>query len=519
MVRKTRIKLIHILGKIKANWSVNFLIKELQTDNENIKIAAAKSLGMIKDSRAVETLISKLNTESRANDKVISAIAWSLGELKDTRAIVPLIRQLSSLASKQEPKYSLIKIGEPAVQPLIDELKADNVWGIELAINTLGMLGNSMAIGPLLVFAIKKIDFENSNWKEDDILRRAAREALSKIKAPRTIKQIITIVNYGEKYWDETETASNVILKKIMEEFESGHTDNFLNMIKQGFNINADLNGKTVLSLACGCESENINIVNMLFNNGYDLNVANYNSEVIQIACKNGHFSILQKIFEKADNNAIIKEQLISPPSLKIACEKGFSRIAKLLIEKGANVEFRNSNEYDTPLIVAARNGHDEVVTLLINFGADVNAVVTREIPELDIVWQHTPLILATSSEYAEVVKILLRKGADVSFKCGKEAESAILIACKNGYVEIVKQLLDNGADINDTTYDNFHKGDISYPHSGLMLACIFGHIEIVKLLLERKANVDITDSNGNTALSYAIKNEFLEIVNLIKNT
>ena len=60
------------------------------------------------------------------------------------------------------------------------------------------------------------------------------------------------------------------------------------------------------------------------------------------------------------------------------AAEKGHEAVVKLLLEKGADVESRYA-EYDrTPLSRAAENGHEAVVKLLLEKGADVESKNAR---------------------------------------------------------------------------------------------------------------------------------------------
>lgn len=47
---------------------------------------------------------------------------------------------------------------------------------------------------------------------------------------------------------------------------------------------------------------------------------------------------------------------------------------AKLLIKSGANVNFRGSVN-ESPLHLAAANGHHDLVKLLLTYGADANAI------------------------------------------------------------------------------------------------------------------------------------------------
>jgi hypothetical protein len=80
--------------------------------------------------------------------------------------------------------------------------------------------------------------------------------------------------------------------------------------------------------------------------------------------------------------------------------------------------------------------------------------------------------------------------------------------ACKSGDLEVFKRALDHGGNIEQT--DN--KGTTL-----LMFACYFGHMEIVKILLRQgNSRIECIDSEGNTALTYAINGKNFDIVQLL---
>ncbi|CAK7207629.1 hypothetical protein SEUCBS139899_010440 [Sporothrix eucalyptigena] len=56
------------------------------------------------------------------------------------------------------------------------------------------------------------------------------------------------------------------------------------------------------------------------------------------------------------------------------AAEEGYEAVARLLLEKGANVESKDSNGR-TPLARAAWQGHEAVVRLLLERGANVETM------------------------------------------------------------------------------------------------------------------------------------------------
>lgn len=82
-----------------------------------------------------------------------------------------------------------------------------------------------------------------------------------------------------------------------------------------------------------------------------------------------------------------------------LAAEKGHTEIVKLLLEKNADVNATSSNGGLTALMYAAQKGHIEIVKLLLNKGADTNVAT----PDGD-----TALMLAND---VEIVKLLINKG------------------------------------------------------------------------------------------------------------
>jgi ankyrin repeat protein len=81
----------------------------------------------------------------------------------------------------------------------------------------------------------------------------------------------------------------------------------------------------------------------------------------------------------------------------------GHEAVVKLLLEKGAELEAKDSYGR-TPLSWAAEKGHDAVVKLLLEKGAELEAK--------DNSYGRTPLSWAAEKRHEVVVKLLLEKGA-----------------------------------------------------------------------------------------------------------
>lgn len=120
------------------------------------------------------------------------------------------------------------------------------------------------------------------------------------------------------------------------------------------------------------------------------------------------------------------------------ASSSGNVEIVKLLINYGASLDACTASEF-TPLHCAAEKGHDKVVELLISSGAYVNAA--------DYI-NSTPLHRAVKINNTKIVRILIKAGADINI-VNHWNESPISIAKKNGYTRISRVLEKHGANYN----------------------------------------------------------------------
>ncbi|XP_078087123.1 ankyrin repeat and KH domain-containing protein 1 isoform X14 [Mustelus asterias] len=215
--------------------------------------------------------------------------------------------------------------------------------------------------------------------------------------------------------------------------------------------------------------------------------------------------------------------------ALTLACAGGHEELVSVLIARGANIEHRDKKGF-TPLILAATAGHVGVVEILLDKGADIEAQSERtkdtplslacsggrqEVVELLLargankehrnVSDYTPLSLAASGGYVNIIKILLNAGAEINSRTGsKLGISPLMLAAMNGHVASVKLLLDMGSDINAQIETN--------RNTALTLACFQGRAEVVSLLLDRKANVEHRAKTGLTPLMEAASGGYAEV-------
>ena len=194
--------------------------------------------------------------------------------------------------------------------------------------------------------------------------------------------------------------------------------------------------------------------------------------------------------------------------SLQKVAARGNVPVARLLLEKGADVEPRRA-EFPA-LFKAAEAGHVGVVTELLEHGANPNVTVRLR-------FQQTPLFAACFRGHDKVVELLLEHKADVDIR-DKEGRTPLLfmVAERDGAkwtMETLMLLLGRGG-ANREARDNTGR-------TPLLWAATNGNQHLVEALLNgtlgRKiANVSATNNRGRTALHLAAEDNLHAMVRLL---
>ncbi|KAM9306007.1 protein TANC1 [Gastrophryne carolinensis] len=185
-------------------------------------------------------------------------------------------------------------------------------------------------------------------------------------------------------------------------------------------------------------------------------------------------------------------------------------KVSRLLISAGANVNYRTEVLNNAPIqCVQAHLGHQEMVTLLLEFGAAVDGMSESGM---------TPLCYAAASGHLSIVTLLCKKGAKVDH-IDKKGQSALVHSALRGHCDILKFLLNC-----DWTSSNQQPNYIRRSHAlqqALTAAASMGHTEVVRCLLnhEKDYPMDINENDtlwGETAVTAAAGRGKLEVCELL---
>lgn len=179
---------------------------------------------------------------------------------------------------------------------------------------------------------------------------------------------------------------------------------------------------------------------------------------------------------------------------LHVAASEGQNRMVSLLLEKGADKDALD-RDGGTPLEWAVDNGHLVVVETLLAAGAGIN----RRCHD----WSASPFHYAAASGHDEIMSLLLKKGAEKDAP-DKIGQTPLMRAVTADDPTIVKTLIAAGVDIRAVDVDGF---------MALHSAATFGRGEIASFLVEAGADKNAPDNDGITALMWAATSGKLPVV------
>ena len=236
---------------------------------------------------------------------------------------------------------------------------------------------------------------------------------------------------------------------------------------------------------------------------------------------------IMQMIIDKVDKK-LINDSLEGKTPLIIAVGNSYIDTAKILIENGANINAVDIEGWST-LSYAVNNGDIEIAKLLLENKAKIkdelliaikSPIVESSINMMKLLIDNkaninytdengfNPLNIAIESGDMELTKFLITNGANVN-SLMQDGVSLIGYAIAQNNMDLLQILIENGANVNYTNGD-------SWADTPLKTASRLGLDNVVRILLTRNVDINAVDMNGNTALHTAALNSQLSIVKLL---
>lgn len=251
-----------------------------------------------------------------------------------------------------------------------------------------------------------------------------------------------------------------------------------------------------------------------------------------------GSLAAVRLLLDRGDNISETDQE--GRDCIHQAAYKGYKDIAQLLCNHDETLLSHMDQNCYLPLHIAAENGHDALLPLLMGLGKEYLHTHVPEMSER----RHgrsflggTALHLASANGHEGAVSSLLHCGANVD---GKDSLgwTALHKSCARWQYGVASILLRHGADVNSKTDEGLtalclatkaeHTAlvDLLLQHhavtgsdgsdgSALSFAAEIGNLEIAKLLLGYGADIQEAPREGRSPLHIAVKNGHLNIVRL----
>ena len=300
-------------------------------------------------------------------------------------------------------------------------------------------------------------------------------------------------------------------------------------ILKHCPNLKDKSNRRVLKAAVQGCGVGYRKIVKNLLEYGFTINPQDgYN--FMYPAVKKGYVELVETLLEHGADVTMLSDSTTGKDfiPLHVATENEHEEVAELLINHGADVNAQDETGKPA-LFYATQNADLKIIVLLLTNKANI-----KDHPEL--------LRIAVNKGCGEIVEVLLQHGADINatdiagklpieeqrgfgvpfpgieggviFNMGANANTrdknrmtVLEAAIDGGFVKVVKVLLKYNADVNSTD-----EGDMTPLH----LSAQRGNRVITEMLLNKGADINAEDCNGTTALHFATKVGHEEVVELL---
>ena len=243
-----------------------------------------------------------------------------------------------------------------------------------------------------------------------------------------------------------------------------------------GWDINRRGRGVEVKFLQA-CKNDDIDRVNLFIEHGFDYK--KYGENGLEEACSNLSYVVIEKLLSLGFK--------LSPDFIfKLIRNKKLEAL-KLAIDSGFDVNYSKLSG-ERPIHVAAETGSIEIIKFLIDKGADCQGFNENEYTLVHLA--------ARNNNNLRLIKYLEESGFDLNARSKENRETPLMLAVKNKKSCVTRYLIDTVGNLEDVD----KHGRTALHHSTFL----DGKVESMKILLLNGANPNAKDCNGMTPLHLA---------------
>ena len=195
-------------------------------------------------------------------------------------------------------------------------------------------------------------------------------------------------------------------------------------------------------------------------------------------------------------------------PSESVQLAKGMSLLKQYVLEAGRNAEhyadalkLLSTDKMKGALMPACFNGHTEAVRILL--GEGVNDLDQRDVYIGGDKFLYSPIEVAARYGHAEIVKLLLAAGSHI--------DASGRLAARYGHAEVLRVLIDKVPVDKVPETHNWN--------SVLYTAVLYSHVDVVKVLIAAGADPNVKLEDGKTLLhyvSYTRNYKYAEVIKVL---
>ena len=201
----------------------------------------------------------------------------------------------------------------------------------------------------------------------------------------------------------------------------------------------------------------------------------------------------------KAEPSAIAVRSAKNLTPLHAAASRGKHKVARLLLDNGADVTGPTGRHEWTPLVYAAYRGHYDAACVLIEYGAGVTAK------------DGNPIHFAGQRKHKELCRLLVQHGAVDNLVRSKDTNVIDLFRAAYSYdSEAVDRIL--------SEHPKLVNRKDKLGRTPMHEACTNGDVRTVRTLLKHGGDPDLADRNGQTSRDRAVAHNQRAIVKIFES-